>query len=150
MIVAGFSDDLEQEVADGLVFKADTLADLAAQLGVPEDRFAATIAKWNEDAKAGKDTDFNRTLFLNPIETAPFYAFKTFPTMFDTMGGLKINENAQVIHLSGNVIPRLYAVPMAAGGVLGEHYPGSGSALNAGMTFGLIAGKHAAGLETVS
>ena len=150
MIVAGFSDDLEQEVADGLVFKADTLADLAAQMGVPEDRFVATITKWNEDAKAGKDTDFNRALFLNPIETAPFYAFKTFPTMFDTMGGLKINENAQVIHLSGNVIPRLYAVPMAAGGVLGEHYPGSGSALNAGMTFGLIAGKHAAGLETVS
>lgn len=149
MLVMGFSDDLAKEVADGLVMKADTLEDLAKQIGVPAERFAATIAKWNEDVAAGADTEYNRTLLLAPIATGPFYAFKTFPTMFDTMGGLKINESAQVIDVWGNVISRLYAVPTAAGGVLGEHYPGSGSALNAGMTFGLIAGKHAAGLEAL-
>ena len=87
---------------------------------------------------------------MAPLETAPFYAFKTFPTMFDNMGGLKTNENAQVLDVWGNVIPRLYAAGNVAGGVLGEHYPGSGSALNAGMTFGLIAGKHAAGLEALA
>jgi fumarate reductase flavoprotein subunit len=70
--------------------------------------------------------------------------------MFDNMGGLKINENAQVVDVWGKVIPRLYAAPMAAGGVMGDHYPGSGSSLNAGMTFGLIAGKHASELEAVA
>jgi urocanate reductase len=150
MLVSGFSEDLEQEVADGLVLKADTLADLAAQMGVPAERFEATVAKFNEDAAAGVDSEYGRALFLAPLETAPFYAFKTFPTMFDTMGGLKINENAQVVDVWGDVIPRLYAAPMTAGGVMGEHYPGSGSSLNAGLTFGLIAGKHASGLEAVA
>jgi succinate dehydrogenase/fumarate reductase flavoprotein subunit len=150
MLVMGFSEDLEQEVADGIVLKADTLAELAEKMGVPADRFEATVAKFNEDAAAGVDTEYGRALFLTPLETAPFYAFQTFPTMFDTMGGLKINENAQVVDVWGNVIPRLYAAPMAAGGVMGENYPGSGSSLNAGMTFGLIAGKHASGLEAVA
>lgn len=150
MIVMGFSNDLEQEVADGTVLKADTLAELAEKMEVPVDLFEATIARWNEDAVAGADRDFGRTLLLAPIETGPFYAFKTFPTMFDTMGGLKINENAQVIDVWGNVISRLYAAGNVAGGVLGEHYTGSGSALNAGMTFGFIAGKHAVGLEALA
>ncbi|MEM5774296.1 MAG: FAD-binding protein, partial [Anaerolineaceae bacterium] len=150
MIVLGFSEDLEQEVADGTVLKAETLTELAGLMGVPAERFEATIAKYNEDAAAGTDTDFGRAMLLAPISTGPFYAFKTFPTMFDTMGGLKINEAAQVVDVWGDVIPRLYAVGNTAGGVLGEHYPGSGSALNAGMTFGLIAGKHAAGLEAIS
>jgi len=150
MIVSGFSEDLEPEVAEGTVLKADSITELAEKMGVPADLFEASITRWNEDAKAGADRDFGRTLLLSPIETAPFYAFKTFPTMFDNMGGLKINENAQVIDVWGNVISRLYAVGNVAGGVLGEHYPGSGSALNAGMTFGLIAGKHASTLEAAS
>jgi fumarate reductase flavoprotein subunit len=70
-----------------------------------------------EDAAAGADTEYGRTQFLTPLETAPFYAFKTYPTMFDNMGGLKINENAQVVDVWGEVIPRLYAAPMAAGGL---------------------------------
>ncbi len=150
MIVLGFSEDLEQEVKDGLVLKADSLADLAEQMGIPADRLEATVEKWNEDVAAGADSEFNRALLLAPIEAAPFYAFKTYPTMFDTMGGLKINENAQVVDVWGAVIPRLYAAGNVAGGVLGEHYTGSGSALNAGMTFGLIAGKNAAGLEAAA
>lgn len=144
MLVSGFSDDLEQEVTDGIVLKADTIAELAEQMGVPADRLELTINNWNENVKAGVDPDYGRTLLLAPIESAPFYAFKTFPTMFDNMGGLKVNENSQVINVWGEVIPGLYAAGNVAGGVLGEHYPGSGSALNAGMTFGLIAGKHAA------
>ena len=150
MIVLGFSEDLAQEVTDGVVLKADSLAELAKLMDVPADRFEATLAKWNEDVAAGADSEFGRALLLAPVSTGPYYAFKTFPTMFDTMGGLKINENAQVIDVWGAVIPRLYAVGNVAGGVLGEHYPGSGSALNAGMTFGAIAGKHATGLEALS
>jgi len=67
--------------------------------------------------------------------------------MFDNMGGLKINENGQVIDVKDSVISRLYAAGNVAGGVLGEDYPGSGSAYNAGVTFGTISGKHAAALE---
>ena len=137
--------EMEQQLS-----RLPTNDELAEKMEVPADRFEAAIAKYNEDCAAGVDTNFGRAFLLNPIETGPFYAFKTFPTMFDTMGGLKTDENAQVIDVWGNVISRLYAVGNVAGGVLGEHYTGSGSALNAGMTFGLIAGKHASALEALS
>jgi flavocytochrome c len=147
MIVMGFSNDLEKEVADGTVLKADTVADLANAMGVSADRLEATITTWNASSAAGTDADFGRTAAFGAIDTAPFYAFKTYSTMFDNSGGLKINENAQVIDVWGSPIPRLYAAGQIAGGVIGEHYPGSGTALNAGMTFGNIAGTHASGLE---
>ena len=147
MIVMGFSDDLEKEVAAGTVLKADTIADLAKAMGVPADKLATTITAWNAASVAGADPDFGRAAGFGAIDTAPFYAFKTFSTMFDNSGGLKINENAQVIDVWGAPIARLYAAGQVAGGVVGEHYPGSGTALNAGMTFGNIAATHASGLE---
>lgn len=147
VFVTGWSPDLEQEVADGLVFKADTLAELADMIEVPVDRLEASIAEWNAGVSAGADSKYGRTGGLDTIDTGPFYAFKTFPTMFDNMGGLKINENGQVIDVMGSVINRLYAAGNVAGGVLGEHYPGSGSAYNAGVTFGTISGKHVSSLE---
>ena len=144
MIVAGFSESLEQEVADGTVFRADTIAGLASQIGVPAAALEATITKWNEDAAAGVDTEWGRTTAMGPISTAPFYAFTTYSTTFDNSGGLKINTDAQVVDVWGNVIPRLYAAGQVSGGVIGEHYPGSGTALNALVTFGRIAGAKVA------
>jgi flavocytochrome c len=145
-LVGGFSADLAAEVDGGVVMKADTLADLAAQMGVPADFFEATIANWNEVSAAGADAEFGRTSGFGPIEKAPFYAFKTYPTMFDNSGGLKINTSAQVIDVWGNPIPRLFAAGQISGGVIGEHYPGSGTALNALMTFGQIAAQSASAL----
>ncbi len=144
MIVGGFSATLDDEVAAGTVFKADTIAGLASQIGVPAAALEATTAKWNEDAAAGVDTEWGRTAGMGPIATAPFYAFATYSTMFDNSGGLKINTDAQVVNTWGNVIPRLYAAGQVSGGVVGEHYPGSGTALNALVTFGRIAGAKAA------
>ncbi len=143
-IVAGFSDDLEKEVTSGVILRADTIKALAEKMKTPADVLQRTITKWNTDVKAGTDTDFGRKAALGPLETPPFYAFETFSTMFDTSGGLKIDAKAQVVDVWGNVIPRLYAAGSTSGGVIGEVYPGSGTALNALLTFGRIAGKNAA------
>lgn len=145
--VMGFSDDLQAEIDSGLVLKGDSLGELAKKMGVPEAKFEETIAKWNADAETGVDSQFGRIAGLSPLATPPFYAFQTFPTSFDNSGGLKINTNAQVVDVWGKPIPRLYAAGQVSGGVIGEHYPGSGTALNAFMTFGRIAGKNAANLE---
>ena len=147
MIVLGFSEDLAAEVAAGTVLKADTLADLAEKMGVPAAAFEATVAKWNEDVAAGTDTLFGRTGGLGPVATGPFYAFATYPTSFDNSGGLKINAKAQVVDVWGNTIARLYAAGQVSGGLIGEHYSGSGSAINCLLTFGRIAGQNAAAEE---
>jgi succinate dehydrogenase/fumarate reductase flavoprotein subunit len=67
--------------------------------------------------------------------------------MFDNSGGLKINTEARVLNVWGEEIPRLFAAGNMAAGVIGEHYPGSGTSLNQGMAFGLIAGEKAAAEE---
>lgn len=149
MIVLGFSEDLEAEVAAGTVLKADTLSELADKMGIPAARFEQTVAKWNEDVAAGADSEYGRVAALGAIATAPFYAFATHSTMFDNSGGLKINTKAQVVDVWGNAIPRLYAAGQTAGGVIGEHYSGSGTAINACMTFGRVAGQSAAAEEAL-
>ena len=142
-IVPGFSKDLASEVSSGMVLRAQTIAGLASAMGVDQGNLSATLAKWNSYAQGGKDLDFGRTAGLGQIQTAPFYAIPTRSTMFDTKGGLKINGNAQVLDTDGNVIPRLYAAGTNSGGVLGEYYPGSGSALIQGLTIGRIACAYA-------
>ena len=150
MIVQGFSEDLDAEVAAGTVLKADTLAGLADQMGIPAARFEETVAKWNADVAAGADSEYGRTGGLGPVTTAPFYAFATYSTMFDNSGGLKINTKAQVVDVWGNPIPRLYAAGQVAGGLIGEHYSGSGSAINGCLTFGRVAGQSAAAEEALT
>ena len=43
------------------------------------------------------------------------------PTVHHTMGGIRINENTQVIDKEGNVIPGLYAAGEATGGIHGTN-----------------------------
>jgi len=133
--------------APDLVFQAGSVRDLASEIGVDPDELQATVDTWNTDVEAGEDSLFGRTGNLAPIETAPFYAFEVFPTMFDNSGGLKIDTEARVVNVWGEVIPRLYAAGNMAAGVIGEHYPGSGTSLNQGMAFGRIAGEKAAAQE---
>ncbi|MEM4189023.1 MAG: hypothetical protein QW544_00725 [Candidatus Caldarchaeum sp.] len=57
-----FSDDLSQEVAQGIVIKADTLEALADVIKVNKTNFIKTVMTWNEwAAKDKKDPDFGRT-----------------------------------------------------------------------------------------
>ena len=142
-IVAGFSNQLEKEVAARIVRKANTIAALGLSINVPPDTLEQTIKKCTQDVKSGVDSDYGRKTLLEPISTPPFYAYETLPVMFDTSGGVKVNTRSQVINVSGKVIPRLYAAGVNMGGLVGEFYPGSGSVLNGILTFGRIAGRNA-------
>jgi len=139
-----FSKNLATEVSSGLVFQASTIAALASAIKVDPTRLQNTIDTWNTNSQNNSDPDFGRTAGLGQISTPPFYALPEKSTIFDTSGGLKINGTGQVIDTEGNVIPRLYAAGTNSGGVIGENYPGSGTSLNQGLTFGRIAGKYVA------
>ena len=77
------------------------------------------------------------------LTEGPWYACKKVPTVHHTMGGLKINENAEVLNGSDEVIEGLYACGEVTGGIHGSNRLG-GNAIADCMVFGRIAGENAA------
>ena len=73
----------------------------------------------------------------------PWYACPKVPTVHHTMGGLRINVNAQVLTPKGNPIKGLYAAGEVTGGIHGSNRLG-GNAIADIFTFGRVAGTNAA------
>ncbi len=150
--------------------KADTLEELAEKLGIDYTGLQATLDVFNPNALEGIDPVWHRgenpfdlntagdymgrtdlkNVCLAPIEKGPFYGAPYYPGTCGTNGGLQINKNGQVLHLSGQPIPRLYAVGNTSGSVMGAAYPGGGATLGAGFTFGYLAAKHAIELGPIA
>jgi len=138
-----FNETIDELVAAGRAYKADTLEDLAKQIGVDPDNLVEAVNKFNEAVETGGPDEFGRTLFQWKIDTPPFYAGARVPTVHHTMGGVEINEKAQVLDVNGNVIPGLYAAGEVTGGIHGSNRLG-GNALADITVFGRIAGENAA------
>lgn len=139
-----FNETIEELIAQGRAFKGDTLEELAAQINVDSDNLVAAVESFNTAVETGGPDAFGRTLFDRKIEKAPFYAAPRVPTVHHTMGGVEIDENAEVLDASGNPIPGFYAAGEVTGGIHGANRLG-GNALADIAVFGRIAGRNAAG-----
>jgi succinate dehydrogenase/fumarate reductase flavoprotein subunit len=142
------------------IVKADTLEELAAKIGVDARGLSETVTRFNDFARDGVDKDFRRGervydhFYGDPANTpnpnlgsvakAPFYALQVHPGGLGTKGGAKVTPHAQVVKVDGETIPGLYAAGNVMAGVTGPGYPGAGATIGTGMTFGYIAGAHAA------
>ncbi len=138
-----FNESIDELVAAGRAFKGDTLEELAEEIGVNPENLVAAVNKFNEAVENGGPDEFGRTLFQWKLDTAPFYAGARVPTVHHTMGGIEINEKAEVLDANGNVIPGLYAAGEVTGGIHGANRLG-GNALADVNVFGKIAGESAA------
>ena len=137
------SNVIQGYINKGYAETGETYEELAKAIGAPADAFAATMEKWNACVEAKEDADFGRVSFANPLDQAPYYAIKVQPGIHHTMGGIKINEDAQVIDTEGNVIAGLFAAGEVTGGVHGNNRLG-GNAVADFTIFGRIAGTSAA------
>ena len=140
--------------------KADTLEELAQKVGIAPDALKETVQRFNDFAKEDVDPDFGRgetaydkysgdpTIETNPclgtIEKPPFYALPVHLGTLGTKGGPRTNANAQVMGIDGRAIEGLYAAGNVMASVCGPAYWGGGATVGPGMTFGYIAGRHAA------
>lgn len=148
----------------GYLVEAPTPEALARACGIDPTGLNATLARWNADAADGLDRDFQRgtTPYMRlqgdpavrpnpcvaPIDRAPFLALRVIPGSFGTFAGLETDALARVLR-NGSPIPGLYAAGCDMRSVMGGHYPAGGINLGPALTFGHIAGLHAAGrLET--
>ncbi len=135
---------IEQYDELGMVVKGETVADLAKEIGVPEENLVATLETWNQYVAAKNDTEFGRTTGMeHDLSKGPYYAIKVAPGIHHTMGGLKINTKTEVLKKDGTAIPGLYAAGEVTGGVHGSNRIG-GNAVADIIIFGRQAGTQSA------
>lgn len=153
-----------QPLPDELVVQAETVKELADKLGVDADGLTETVARFNGFAASGTDDDFGRGSYpwanfmcgdlrqkpnpnLGPVEKPPFYGLRlSMVSAGINAAGLRVNPNAQVMHVRGHPIPGLYAAGNSVAYLdIGAGYQ-SGFANTRGMVWGYVAGKHCAQL----
>jgi fumarate reductase flavoprotein subunit len=133
---------LDAQVKAGTLFRADTLADLAKQVGMDPETLMTTIEHYNHYVDTGVDPEFGKDVFDLKVVKAPFYATPRKPAIHHTMGGLKIDTQTHVLNEAGQVIEGLYAAGEVAGGLHAGNRLG-GNSLSDIFTFGRIAGDSA-------
>ena len=107
--VSDLLEAIENAIANGNpdIVKADTIEELAEKLGIDPEALEETVDEYN-DMCEGSDTLFYKPQkFMRPIEKGPFYAGIFRPGAYGTLGGIKINEDAQVLTADWEPIPGL-------------------------------------------
>ena len=138
-------------------------------MGIDAEGLLATVERWNGFCAEGADLDFDRggsswdratcgnlarvesgelkNPCLAPVAEGPYYCLEIYPGMMQTAGGLRINRNAQVLNVRGNVIPRLYAGSSAIASPTGRGYGFGGATVANGCVPGYVAAGHIATLQ---
>jgi fumarate reductase flavoprotein subunit len=140
-------DRFQKAVESGSLLHADTIEELAQKMQVPVETFRATVERYNELARMGKDLDFGKIPErLTTIVRAPYYATRMPVVLLAVVGGLDINTRMQVLDTEKNVIPGLYAAGNVSGNFFANDYPCMCPGLSHGraLTFGRMAGLNAA------
>lgn len=151
---------LPPEWWDTVIYRADTLAELAKKISVAPSVLASTVERFNGFARTGVDQDFERGKYsydnvycdprhgpsptLGTIEKGPFYAVRLDLGDLGTNGGLKTDQHGQVQGEDGKPLEGLYAIGNCSAAVTGGSYPGAGATLGPAMTFGYLAANHIA------
>lgn len=118
--------------------------ELVKEIGCSEDELKKTFHNYNEIADGKQKDPFGKKFFHN----MPFDLNDTFhvalmePVLHFTMGGIEINDKAQVLNADGEAFDGLYACGELAGGVHGANRLG-GSSLLGCVVYGRVAGESA-------
>ncbi len=144
-------DAIQDTIADGVTtFKADTLEELAEQLGVDPSGLVEEVAHYNEMVAAGKDEDFGKEEGLIALDTAPFYGIQVTPRLNQSCGGLIVNTDSQVMSYQLDNEEGIVCAPIPglyAGGEIVPYSMHYGFALSHAFTQGRIAVRHALGIQ---
>ena len=133
--------EYEAFTKQGIMATCDDLKCVADFTKIPFDSLKGTVNRVSSMTGKGNDKDFNHRSGLVDMTQGKYYVIKAVPSVHHTMGGIKINVNAQVIDVNGKVIPGLYAAGEVTGGIHGSNRLG-GNAIADIMTFGRTAGTN--------
>jgi len=129
-------------------FRADTIEELAEKLGLPVEATVASVNRYNELCEKGEDLDFGKKPeYLHKFEHAPFWGIRRHIRCSSITAGVLSDEYGRVTTESGDVVKGLYVAGNLGGQFYGApDYPffHPGLSLGHAVTFGYIAGEHAA------
>ena len=127
------------------------------------DNLAATVDRFNGFAAAGRDDDFGRGTIpisqhwnepkragwpdptMRPFAaTGPYHCIVLAPGALDTKGGPRTDGHGRVLAVDGQPIPGLYGAGNCVASAAGQGYWGAGGTIGPALTFGYLAGRHAA------
>ncbi|MGD7003571.1 FAD-dependent oxidoreductase [Corynebacterium halotolerans] len=156
--VAGHPVFTEAADAPEWLVQAPTLAGLAEKLDVDPAGLQTTVTRFNEDARAGVDSEFGRGATeqdrhlgdpavapnpcLAPLETGPFYAVQLRPGVLGTSGGLETDLDGQVLGWDEAPLGGLYAAGNCSATVFKDAYPGGGATIGSAITRAYAASRH--------
>lgn len=160
--------DTLEELAKMIDAKLESFEDRIGHVRLDADflpNLAETITRFNGFAAEGKDKDFHRgetpietyfaplpgaqvtspNPFMHPIsDQGPYYAMVLAAGTLDTKGGAVFDEHGRVLDTQDKVIEGLYVAGNASASPSGQSYWGAGGTIALGLTFGYLAGEHAA------
>ncbi|KAB8611446.1 hypothetical protein FH972_025951 [Carpinus fangiana] len=126
------------------LMKKMTGKELAKEIGCSPDHLSQTFDKYNNIAEGKEKCPYGKKFFHN----FPFNIDDTFhvalmePVLHFTMGGIEINDKAQVLNNQGKPFDGLFVCGELAGGVHGANRLG-GSSLLGCVVYGRVAGDSA-------
>lgn len=103
---------LEAREAGYEMVVSDSLADIAQAFGVDEAALAEEVEQYNAMVAAGKDEAFGKDPAYMAKIVAPYCGMNLKSSVMFSSGGLKVNENCQVLRMTpsgSEVIEGLYA-----------------------------------------
>ena len=141
-------------VTDVPPVSAETIGELAVQLGLDPGALEQTVAEYNAavgpeefdpyafDGKSTRGLEPPKSNWAFPLDSPPFVAYPLTCAITFTFGGVRTDSSARVVTAAGEPIPGLYA----AGEVTGVYYHGypAGTSVLRSLTFGRLAGANAA------
>lgn len=135
----------------GVMFKADTMDELADKLGFTggaKEALLAQVDRYNTYFDNQEDEEFGKEAYrLSSLRTPPFYGGWFGGSFLTTVDGLRIDENMRVLDTDNKVIEGLWAAGDCSGSIFANNYPEYivGCACGRTVTFSRHAVKYIAG-----
>jgi flavocytochrome c len=126
------------------LMKKMTGKELAKEIGCTPEHLQSTFKAYNLIAEGKKKDPYGKKFFHNgPVDiNDDFHVALMEPVLHFTMGGIEINDKAEILNSEGTPFEGLYACGELAGGVHGANRLG-GSSLLGCVVYGRVAGDTA-------
>lgn len=143
--IADLDKNLEEAIAEGWCYEADTLEALAEKTGC--ENLAETVRTYDGYVADKDDKQYHKQAdLLQPIgEEGPFYLFEYNPSAFNTFGGCRTDHKTRALKSNMDIIEGLYIAGVENGSLYSSpYYDVGGTCSGLALTSGRLAGMEMA------